>query len=60
MGCTNCKQKKKEIIGEEKFQKRASFVDKWGGWFLLVWSLLAVYGFYTLITKLYSLISKLL
>jgi hypothetical protein len=51
MACSKCKQDKK-IIGEEKFQRRSNFVDKWGGWFLLIWSLFAVYGIYSLISKL--------
>ena len=51
MACTNCKQKKIEVTGEEKFQRRAGLVEKWIPWFLLVWSMLAIYGIVCLIQK---------
>ncbi len=51
MACSNCKQKNKEIIGEEKFQRRADFVDSYGGWIIFIWSLLGLYGLFSLISK---------
>jgi hypothetical protein len=51
MACKNCKEKKVNLQGQEKFEKRASFVDKYLGWFLLIWFLLGAYGLVTLIQK---------
>jgi hypothetical protein len=57
MACQNCKQKK-EIIGEEKFQKTSDLVERWIPWFLLVWSLFAVYGIFKFLELIISLFNK--
>lgn len=48
MSCKNCKNKediKKEIYDSTKL------VDNWVIWFAIVWSGLAIYGLYSLVTK---------
>ena len=48
MGCSNCKNKdsvKKEI------KKTADSVGRAVVWFFIIWSLLAIYGLYSLIIK---------
>ena len=57
MACKNCKQKK-EIMGEEKFERTSDLVEKWIPWFLLVWSLFAVYGIFKFVELIISLFKK--
>ncbi len=49
MACSKCKNKNKT---KEELMKTADFVNKATIWFFVGWSVLAVYGLYTLITKL--------
>jgi hypothetical protein len=49
MACSKCKNKDKT---REELMKTADFINKGTIWFIVVWSVLAVYGLYTLITKL--------
>jgi hypothetical protein len=51
MACKNCKDKKVQVEGEERFQKRAGFVDRYLGWFIFIWFLLGIYGLVSLIQK---------
>lgn len=49
MGCSECKKKqtmKEEILASSKFVSNAVV------WFVVVWSGFAIYGIYTLISKL--------
>ena len=48
MACTSCKQKR-EI--KEEIIKSTEFVNKGVLWFTLIWSILAIYGLVTLISK---------
>jgi hypothetical protein len=48
MSCSTCKEKSK--IKEELYES-SEFVSKGVIWFVIVWSGLALYGLYTLITK---------
>jgi hypothetical protein len=46
MGCSDCKQKKnikKDLI------ESSSIVNRGVLWFVIIWSLLAIYGLYSLI-----------
>jgi hypothetical protein len=49
MACSQCKNKNKT---KDELMKSADFIGKWTILFVVSWSLLAVYGLYTLITKL--------
>jgi hypothetical protein len=49
MACTTCKEKKNV---KEEIIKSGEFVSKGVIWFAVIWSVLGVYGLYTLITKL--------
>ena len=49
MSCTSCKEKK---YVKEEIIKSGEFVSKGVIWFAVIWSVLGVYGLYTLITKL--------
>jgi hypothetical protein len=57
MACKSCK-KKREMMGEEKFQRTSSFVDRWIPWALFVWSLFAIYGIFKFIELILSLFTK--
>jgi hypothetical protein len=57
MACKSCKQKK-EMMGEEKFQRTSDLVEKWIPWFLLGWSLFAVYGIFKFVELIISLFTK--
>ena len=48
MGCTECK-KNKTI--KEEILKSTEFIQKGVTWFVIVWSLFAIYGIYSLIDK---------
>jgi hypothetical protein len=49
MGCTTCKEKSNI---REEMVKSGEFIPKGVIIFMIVWSILGVYGLYTLITKL--------
>jgi hypothetical protein len=49
MSCSKCKQKNRF---KEEFEKTTDLVDKKIVWFIVVWSVLALYGIYSLIIKL--------
>lgn len=49
MACSQCKNKNKT---KDELMKSTDFIGKWTILFVVSWSLLAVYGLYTLITKL--------
>lgn len=57
MACKECKQKK-EMMGEEKFQRTSDLVEKWIPWFLLGWSLFAVYGIFKFVELIILLFTK--
>jgi hypothetical protein len=48
MSCSSCKQKR-DI--KEELIKSSEFVSKGVIWFVVIWSLLAIYGLGTLISK---------
>jgi hypothetical protein len=49
MGCSQCKNKNKT---KDELMKSADFISKGTILFVVGWSVLAVYGLYTLIIKL--------
>lgn len=49
MSCSKCKQKNRF---KEGFEKTTDLVDKKIIWFIVVWSVFALYGVYSLIIKL--------
>lgn len=49
MGCSECKKKQKT---KEEFLNSTKFIEKGIVWFVITWSLFAIYGIYTLINKL--------
>jgi hypothetical protein len=49
MGCSECK--KKQTMKEEMLES-SKFVSNAVVWFVIVWSGFAIYGIYTLISKL--------
>ena len=49
MACSSCK--KRETIKDE-IKETGDFISKKIIWFALIWSILGLYGLYTLITKL--------
>jgi len=49
MGCSECK--KKQTMKEEMLES-SKFVSNTVIWFVIVWSGFAIYGIYTLISKL--------
>lgn len=49
MSCTSCKEKR-DI--REELIKSTGFVSKGILWFVIIWSLLGVYGLVTLISKI--------
>lgn len=49
MACSKCKQKRNF---NQEFAKKTEFVGKGIVWFLIIWSLLALYGIYSLIALL--------
>ena len=57
MACKGCKQKK-EIMGEDKFQKTSDLVEKWIPWFLLFLTLFGIYGIFKFVELIISLFSK--
>lgn len=57
MACKSCKQKK-EMSSEEKFQRTSDLVDRWIPWFLLIWSLFALYGIFKFSQSVVSLFTK--
>jgi hypothetical protein len=48
MGCSSCKEKR-DI--KEELIKSSEFVSKGVIWFTIIWSILAIYGLVTLISK---------
>jgi hypothetical protein len=48
MSCTSCKEKR-DI--KEELIKSSEFVSKGVIWFVVVWSILGIYGLITLISK---------
>lgn len=48
MSCTSCKEKK-DI--REELIKSGEFVSKGIIWFVIIWSILGIYGLVTLISK---------
>jgi hypothetical protein len=57
MACKGCKQKK-EIMGEDKFQRRSNLVEKWVPWVLLFLFLFGIYGIFKFVELILSLFSK--
>jgi hypothetical protein len=49
MACSKCKNKNNT---KDELMKTTDFISKGTMWFIVGWSMLAVYGLYTLITKL--------
>ncbi len=49
MSCSNCKKKSKI---REEIKNGTDFVGRGVIYFFIIWSLLAIYGLYSLITKL--------
>ena len=47
MSCSNCK--KKEF--KEELEKTTGFVSKSAIWFVIIWSVFALYGIYSLVSK---------
>ena len=47
MACSNCKNKEKI----DDLMNTSEFVSKGAVWFMVIWSLFAIYGVYSLITK---------
>jgi hypothetical protein len=47
MSCSKCKEKKNF---NQEFEKKTEFINKGVVWFFIIWSLLALYGIYNLIT----------
>jgi hypothetical protein len=48
MSCTKCKKREKY----EEFKESTKFVENGTIIFVVIWSMLAIYGLYTLITKI--------
>lgn len=48
MGCSECK--KKQTLKEEMLNS-SRFVNQSVVWFVVIWSLFAVYGIYSLVSK---------
>jgi hypothetical protein len=48
MGCTECKKNK---TTKEEILKSTEFIQKGVTWFVLIWSVFAIYGIYTFINK---------
>ena len=48
MSCTKCKQKDSF---REEIENTTGFISKGAVWFIVIWSLFAVYGIYSLISK---------
>jgi len=60
MACKSCKQKKELMSqpvfpNEDKFDRTSNLVEKWIPWFLLVWSLFAIYGIFKFVELIISL-----
>lgn len=49
MGCSKCK--KNQSVKDEVL-KSAEFVEKGVIWFVIIWSIFGIYGFYSLIVKI--------
>lgn len=49
MSCSKCKQKNRL---KEEFDNTTSLIDKKIVWFIVIWSIFALYGIYSLIVKI--------
>jgi hypothetical protein len=53
MACSNCKKKKPEI---QKLLNNSNLFDKTMSWVIAIWSLLGLYGLYSLIKSIIKLL----
>ena len=48
MACSKCKQKNEF---REEIEKTTGFISKGAIWFVTIWTVLALYGLYSLVSK---------